>query len=480
MTLPSVSGSLVDGGTGLSNQASRSVLTMGWAHNQTDNTLYAFTRPADVYSTVGYGPGADAVVDKLEVAKGTQYFLSVADSVAGAFGSVTKVGTGSGALTLTSSVPRDSYEAVIDIVTTGDVGVATFRYSLDNGDETDGGGTWVGPILTGATYDIPNTGIKLNFGTGAGDDYVAGDKFTFATTEPYYDATDVADAIAVLSASDVRFRFLHLVGVTDDADDSADIAAGLESELVALEAEGRYMRAIMEVADEGDAAVALAFADVVTPRVGWAAGTYRHQTKGVARKAKKNAGLCVASRQARQLQKAKRHLSTHLGRVREGALPASVRVLLRDERKTPALDAAGFITLRTITGKKGFFITRGQTGAAPDSDFKALQNGLVIDQFCELMNDALVEELNEDLVANADGTIDEIEARRIEGIIKGRARDQLYVTENVSQPPDCAVDRAVKLIPDKNLQADGRAVPKGYAENITFTVGFQLVQTTEE
>lgn len=476
MTLPSVSGSAVDGGTGLSQQALRSVLTVGWASAQVDNTLYAFTRPADVYATVGYGPGADAVVDKLEVAKGTQYLLAVADGVAGTVGSVTPTGTGSGVVGVTGT-PFDSYDVVVEILTTGERGVATFRYSLDGGD--DGGGTWVGPILTAATYAIPNTGLTLTFGVGVGDDYVDGDTHTFTTTEPYYDATDVGDAMAVLLASDVRFRFAHFAGVAQDPDDSADIAAAIESELVAAEAEGRYMRAIMDVADDTDGNLQAAFADVVTPRVGWVAGFMEFQTKGVVRKAQKNAGITVASRQARQLTKAKRHLSTHLGRVREGALPASVRSLTRDERKTPGLDASGFITLRTITGKRGFFITRGQTGAASDSDFKALQNGLVIDQYCELMNDALVEELNEDLVANADGTIDEIEARRIEGIIRGRARDQLYVTENVSQPPTCQVDRAVKLIPDKNLQADGRAVPKGYAENITFTVGFELVQTEE-
>ena len=53
-------------------------------------------------------------------------------------------------------------------------------------------------------------------------------------------------------------------------------------------------------------------------------------------------------------------ISRNIHRVKDGPLPFIAR-LYRDEAATEVLDAGRIVTLRTIKGKRGVYITRGRT-----------------------------------------------------------------------------------------------------------------------
>lgn len=104
----------------------------------------------------------------------------------GAFGGA-PVGTGS--ITYVSGVPNASYSVVIDILSTGEPGVGTFRYSVD-------GGTTYSSTVTlpssGATYALGSTGVSIAFSSGpdgAGTSFVLGDSYRFSLAAPNFPVT---------------------------------------------------------------------------------------------------------------------------------------------------------------------------------------------------------------------------------------------------------------------------------------------------
>src|SRR5687767_5881124 len=97
-------------------------------------TLYSFTRKTDAVDTLGQGPLTEHVCKALDLGGGPVYAMRLAQSSAGAAGSVTKSavagGTGTGTVTVWGAA-FDAYNVRIEILTTGTVAVATFRYTLN-------------------------------------------------------------------------------------------------------------------------------------------------------------------------------------------------------------------------------------------------------------------------------------------------------------------------------------------------------------
>jgi uncharacterized phage protein gp47/JayE len=97
-------------------------------------------------------------------------------------GVVTKAGTGLGSLTV-SGAPSGAYSVVVEIVTAGELGVATMRTS------TNGGATFGAPVVTplSGTYPLSGTGVTLQLVprvTTADWSFIAGDRYIFETTVP--------------------------------------------------------------------------------------------------------------------------------------------------------------------------------------------------------------------------------------------------------------------------------------------------------
>jgi len=101
------------------------------------------------------------------------------ESTAPYMGAVNKTGTGSAVLhTLGSPNNTEDVEFIVEAETTGEISTATFRWSMD------GGSSWEKAGIVSMSSIKPfhlRDGVYIYFEPGAGDDLVAGDRFTFTS-----------------------------------------------------------------------------------------------------------------------------------------------------------------------------------------------------------------------------------------------------------------------------------------------------------
>lgn len=388
-------------------------------------------------------------------------------------GGVAHVGSGSPAVSQ-SSTPLDDYQALLTITTAGAPGVGAFTYSLDNGIATSA------PIAipSNGLYAIANTGLALDFSGTA----VANDTYSFTTGAPQYSNSDLTTAYQQLATTDLStdYAFIHVVSTQDSSSAAEGLAAVAETQTANLVSKFKFVRSIVECPTVGsllhtgstdtadtDTAVKSAFASFASPQglTSVSAGdkdvispldgiTYR-----------RNIGWDYTARLSTI------PASVQASRFKDGGL--SNGKLYRDEAATPGLDDNGFVTGRSFVGETGAFITNAHTMAASTSDFRRLANCRVIDIACAVARSAALFYLNDNLVTNTDGTIDEKQARKIENDINTKLKASLVFTQ-----PQNAVSSSVQVSRSADIQATStlpitvNVQPFGYADEIDITIGF--------
>lgn len=100
-----------------------------------------------------------------------------------------------------SGLPTDTFAVRIEIMAEGNLGVATFRDSLD------GGTTWelTKTVPADGVYVLPETGLTLQFTAGLSPSFQVGDLFSFATVESTQAAL-MARAVSGRMARKLRIR----------------------------------------------------------------------------------------------------------------------------------------------------------------------------------------------------------------------------------------------------------------------------------
>lgn len=466
MALPEVTLDILDGAAALAPENIDGISAkVGISSAGTPNTLYSFMKPKDVVDTLGQGPLPESLAHDLEVSGGPKYAMKISGSVAGSNSAVTQVGSGP-LVTIAAGAPNDAYEGIARITKGGALGVSTFQVSLDGGD------TWSADIATAATYAIPNAATTLEFAAGT---YMADTTYSWTGTPNYFNTTDLNTTLDALLANPAEWGFIHVVGRGTAAADSAAMAAALQTKLHAAAQTGavnlRYVAGCIECADDSDANLISAFASVDTNRVTWAAGFCELISSISGRIYKRPIAWPAMARAAAVSRQARVGIARSLGRVKDGSLPG-VRSLYRDEAATPGLDAARFLTARTIVGKAGFFITRSRMGAQLSSDFTRWEYRRVVDKACRLTRNFMVEFLLDDVRTNVNGTIFELDARAIEEGLKAILRENMVLTENVVAV-SAIVDRAINVTTTGRVVVDVRIRRRGYLEDIRVTLGFE-------
>ena len=367
-------------------------------------------------------------------------------------------GAGTGNLTAQASSPLDAYSVKLNIRTSGAAGVGTFTYSLDGNNSVSGEVT----IPGGGVYAIPNTGIYLTF-TGT---FTSGDVYSFTTVAASFSNTDVNNALTALRLSPLEFGFIHIVGAPSTSANSASLATVVDAQMVAMEGEFRFAHAIVECpSSESDSTIAAAFASFSSLRVSVCVGDIAHVSQVSGNIIRRNSAWAYSARVA------KVRVGEAPSEYARGSLPQIVS-LYRDERATPALDAARFTTLRTYQGSPGFYVTQGNMMAPSGSDFGRAQRTRVMDEACRVARLALLPFLNDDVrVDTGTGGIDERDAVRIEGIVKAQLLAAIVATNDATDAL-IAIDRSTNLLTTSILPVDVRIVPKAYNEQISVTIGF--------
>lgn len=380
-------------------------------------------------------------------------------------GTVTLAGSGPVASNVThTDSPLDAYNALVTVTTTGAAGAGVFTYSLDGGINPSG------QILipSSGKYGIPNSGIVLNFsGT-----FTAGDTYVFTTTTAGFSNSDITTALTTLNNSATEFAWVHIIGMGANAAAAAATAAVIQVAMNAAFTAYRFIFAVMEcptngsgTSTEADSVVAAAFASVSADRVGVCAGDVKAVSPISGRTLRRNLAWAYTAR---------------LGAIQPGRSPAipgdkplpGVISIYRDEQATPLLDAARFVTARTIPGTPGYFITSGNMMAPPGSDFSEVDRRRVMDVACRIVRKALLPYLNAPIrVDTATGFVYEPEALQIESLVNGQLVAGVVATGDASGST-VKLSRSQNILSTNTEPVEVRIVPLGKMKFIKVNIGY--------
>lgn len=464
MAIPEATLTIKDGALGIVPPNVNGIqAVLGVCTSGTVNTVYSFNDIQALKDGMGTGPLVEQAGHVLSIAGGPVVVMRVTGGTAGAFGSVTPAGTNTGlsVLTLTASVPYDSYQVIVKIVTGGTnpaAGVAVFKVSLDNG-RTYGPDT---ALPTSGVYTVPSTGIILTFSAAT---LVALDTYTFSTTAPAYDVTALGTAVDALLADSTEWFMLNLVGVPADTTAAAAVFAALDSKLTTAQSSFRYVMGLMSSFDDTDANIKTCFLNLTSTRVAVAAGFENITSPVSGAQIKRSCSFTMAARASAVPP------SEDLGRVASGNA-LGVVALVRDEFRTPGMDVARFCTMRTHIGLPGFYITNGRLLSSNLSDFQYIQHRRVMDVACRTVRAGQLHYLNDSVRVNkTTGLILDSDANAIDSYLTGLLR--ITVTQpGFASDASAQVDRTVNILSTNTLVVGYRVIPLGYLKTITGTIGF--------
>lgn len=345
---------------------------------------------------------------------------------------VTAAGTSPPTVSL-SGTAVDWVQLVVQITSAGTRGTARFRYSLD------GGRTWSDPIATAATYVLDDTGLTLAFASG-----------TYALDNSY-------------TANN---------GATGGGSDFVAVVDAAVTQSAAAETSKRYLWWGTEAPDAPDADLEGALSTRTSARVTVGAGRVELVSAIDGRVARRSALWPVLARAVATSS------SVDPGEFALGPL-ANLSRLVRDERRTPLLEAARYTTLRTYQGARGAYVTSARMLAGAGSDFAELPNRRVMDVACTVARLAGLRYLRSRLRVipagqTGAGRILELDARRVENFVQKQLVDALRAGADGGDASAVAVEviRTDNLLSTGVLRLRIRVTPVGYARSISETISF--------
>ena len=299
---------------------------------------------------------------------------------------------GSSSVVTVTGTPLDTYYPRVTVLTGGTIGTAgiVLAVSLDASRTT-----LVTTLLnTATTYVIPNTGLTVNFAAGT---LVAGDYFSWVSTEPLISQAGIQSALASLLTVAFPFETVIIPGGTSAASGAGcagfvpgDVTA-IDGYMTTLFNNKRPARALIQVRDavwggastETEVAwlnyLETAFVSSSSLRVGACAGHY-NTISAVDQSQYRRSLLWAAA-----VRDSAVAIQVDLGRVSDGSLagitlPTSPDgYIYHDESANPGLDASRFTSAWSIVGLPGLYIKNPNLMAPVGSDFTLLQHGQVID-----------------------------------------------------------------------------------------------------
>lgn len=474
-----------DPGLGLVSPAGNAFVFLGASEKGTLNTVQSISSPAVAVDTFGEGPLSEALAYALLVGGGPQYAVRVTGTVAGATGAVTKtaIGTSTGTVAAAGAA-YDTYDVIVEITKSGALGVAEFRFSLDGGRTYSEART----VPSGGTYAIPRTNVTLTFTAGAGPTILErGDKFTFTTTAPHYSSTELNAGIDAVQTylsitPGLAIDAIVATGVNATGSAGATLFGAMATKLQGLANIHQYMRGMVDAGSRDTRTnVKTAFAAVADTRV---MAVYGYMGLPSAKSYSGFGAPAMPLISAVAGRAVRARISVDLARTAgdgaEGGPIKGALSITHDEYVTEEMDAAKITTARTWPGVPGYFITNGNLKSAAGSDFAYWQHGRIMDVACRTVIAAQQQFMSSEFLTTAKGTLEEREAKRIEGIVSDKLREQLLDPVNASGRRGhvsefrYAVDRTNNVLSTQELRSSVAIRPLGYPKWLRTEIGFAL------
>lgn len=166
----------------------------------------------------------------------------------------------------------------------------------------------------------------------------------------------------------------------------------------------------------------------------------------------------------------------NIGRVKDGALPVTSlfigNVPIENFAQLNTLIDAGYMTFTTYPQKAGYFISDDPMCTDPATDdYYSLANCRVIDKASIIAYQTYVDELKDDVDLDANGNVDPIVVKHLEGLIANNIT--LGMGDSISGKPVVYIDPKQNLASaTTTFKIQVRLIPKGYLRQLNIDLGF--------
>jgi hypothetical protein len=458
MALPDVKNTILDGAMGVLGADSTGNFAAIGVSAIPSNGILTFVDPATVEAKIGDGPLRDLIVSALSIAKTTVYAIALEGTVPGSVSAV-KAGsenTGSGTIAVLGN-PRNEYDVRVAITAAGGLNEAAFRVTIDES---------AGKISTvpdgDGKYEIPNTGLTLQFAPG-GQGFKEGDTFSFSAKEPQATNGEVLEAVETILDAKLGIEWIAVSGIS-----SAALWAALATKAEGAAEIFQYLFFIVQaryaVADETVDQWAMALAGAER---GTVASTRLEVCAGWIEEADANGQVDTRPLIGVYCGKlAQRGVHQGPDAVRYGSISAATAIKpdgLNDGH-IETLKNAGYVTARKIIGLNGIYITSGQMMSETGSDYDLVERRRVMDKACRQIRAAQLFYLNDVVKVGADGSPEGLE------MFIAQSENPLRIMKTNGEISDgyVIIPPGQNILSTKTLRTKIRIVPLGkmsYIEN---------------
>lgn len=152
-----------------------------------------------------------------------------------------------------------------------------------------------------------------------------------------------------------------------------------------------------------------------------------------------------------------------------------------EEADVTMLHDKGYITLRTHTGRSGYFFTDDPLATLPTDDYNHLTARRTIDKAYRLAYDSLLPQLLDEIPLNADGKVSVVFAKSVETTVENAIINTMTTSGELGNDPSnpndngvqCFIDINQNIVQTGQLKVQLRVKPYGYARYINVELGFK-------
>jgi hypothetical protein len=164
-----------------------------------------------------------------------------------------------------------------------------------------------------------------------------------------------------------------------------------------------------------------------------------------------------------------------VSRVKTGPLSISTAFIVATDvaqyTTTSTIHDRGYITIRTFANKSGYYFTGDPTCTTTTDDYRFVARGRVIDKAQILAYATYVEEIDNEVLINTDGTLNAGYCKFMEQTITNQLNLIMKANNEISSAK-CFVDPTQNVLATNQVNVVLKIIPVGYSNEINVTLGF--------
>lgn len=178
-------------------------------------------------------------------------------------------------------------------------------------------------------------------------------------------------------------------------------------------------------------------------------------------------------------RRSKIRVQRNVGRVKDGALAVSYAELVSgtpledDMPKVEEVFDKRYISLRTYVGRSGYYFTGDPLGVSESDDYAFDTDRAVIDKAAMIAYDTYLDELNDDVETDEDGSITTTAAKELQGLIENAIDQAMTANEEISYV-NAFVDDTQNIVSTNKVEVVLGIGKKGYLSEITVKLGWEV------